>query len=145
MVSYTQYKVSPCVSKWYNTSVEKQDVWLFRNHVFISFENYIINETIPFVSHQNLILDPCQAGSFFGFITPVYWSYYNGVIMRAMASQITSLAIVYSNFYSNGDHRKHQSSASLAFVRGIHPWPQMASNAENVSNWWRHHDHHPMQ
>ena len=38
---------------------------------------------------------------------------------------------------------KHQSSASLAFVWGIHRWPmsspQMASNAENVSIWWRHH------
>ena len=41
--------------------------------------------------------------------------------------------------------RKHQSSASLAFVRGIHRGPVnfpahwMASNAENVSIWWRHH------
>ena len=40
-----------------------------------------------------------------------------------MASQITSLTIVYSNAYSGTDQRKHQSSASLAFVRGIHRWP----------------------
>ena len=45
------------------------------------------------------------------------------VIMGAMASQITSLAIVYSTVYSGADQRKHQSSASLAFVRGIHRWP----------------------
>ena len=40
-----------------------------------------------------------------------------------MASQITSLTIVCSNVYSGTDQRKHQSSASLAFVRGIHQWP----------------------
>ena len=44
-------------------------------------------------------------------------------IMYAMASQITSLAIVYSAVLSGANHRKHQSSASLAFVRGIHRWP----------------------
>ena len=43
--------------------------------------------------------------------------------MGVMASQITSLMIVYSTFYSGADHRKHQSSASLAFVRGIRRWP----------------------
>ena len=49
--------------------------------------------------------------------------YYNDVIMSAMASQITSLTIVYSTVYSGADQRKHQSSASLAFVRGIYRWP----------------------
>ena len=50
-------------------------------------------------------------------------SHYNDVIMDAIASQITSLAIVYSTVYSDADQRKHQRSASLAFVRGIHRWP----------------------
>ena len=49
--------------------------------------------------------------------------HYSDVIMRTMASQITSLTIVYSTVYSSADQRKHQSSASLAFVRGIHRWP----------------------
>ena len=40
-----------------------------------------------------------------------------------MASQITSLTIVYSAVYSGTDQRKHQSFAPLAFVRGIHRWP----------------------
>ena len=65
------------------------------------------------------------------------------VIMGMMASQITSLVIVYSTVYSGANGRKHQSSASLAFVRGIHRWPvnfpQKASNVANVSIWWRHH------
>ena len=45
------------------------------------------------------------------------------VIKSAMASQITSLTIVYWTVYSDADQRKHQSSASLAFVRGIHRGP----------------------
>ena len=57
--------------------------------------------------------------------------------MGAIASQITSLMIV----YSTADQSKHQSSASLAFVWGIAgEFPaQRASNAENDSIWWRHH------
>ena len=44
-------------------------------------------------------------------------------VMGAMASQITGASIVYSTVCSGADHRKHQSSASLAFVKGIHRWP----------------------
>ena len=50
-------------------------------------------------------------------------NHYNDVIMGAIASQITSLTIVYSIVYSDADQRKHQSSTSLAFVRGIHLGP----------------------
>ena len=46
--------------------------------------------------------------------------HHDDVIMSAIASQITSLTIVYSAIYSGADQRKHQSPASLAFVRGIH-------------------------
>ena len=42
------------------------------------------------------------------------------VIMTTVVSQITSLAVVYSIVYSDADERKHQSSASLAFVWGVH-------------------------
>ena len=69
---------------------------------------------------------------------------HNEQLMSPMTFQITSLTIVYSIVYSDADQIKHQSSASLVFVRGIHRWPvnspaQKASNAENVSIWWRHH------
>ena len=43
--------------------------------------------------------------------------------MGAIASQITSLTIVHLTVYSGADQRKHQSSASLAFVWGIHRGP----------------------
>ena len=40
--------------------------------------------------------------------------------MITMTSQIASLTIVYSTIYSGSEKRMRQSSASLAFVRGIH-------------------------
>ena len=48
--------------------------------------------------------------------------HYSDVIMSAMASQITSVSMVCSAVWSSADQRKHQSSASLAFVRGIQQW-----------------------
>ena len=65
---------------------------------------------------------------FFIFVTAFYLCqsvvlitiHYSDIIMVMIASQITSLMIVYSTFYSGTDQRKHQSSASLPFVRGIH-------------------------
>ena len=49
--------------------------------------------------------------------------HYHDVIMSTIASQITSLTVVYSIIYSGADQSKHQSSASLAFVWGIHRGP----------------------
>ena len=48
---------------------------------------------------------------------------YRGVIMGIIASQITGVSIVCSTVCSDADQRKNQSSASLAFVWGIHRWP----------------------
>ena len=58
-------------------------------------------------------------------------AHYNGVILGAKASQITSLTIVYSTVYSGADQRIHERSAPLAFVWRInrgpvnspHKWP----------------------
>ena len=65
--------------------------------------------------------------------------------MSAMTSEITRVSSVCSTVCSDADQRKHQSSALLAFVRGIHRWPvdtphKWTSNAENVSIWWRHNE-----
>ena len=58
----------------------------------------------------------------FETIEQTKWCYghYIDVTMTMMASQITSLTVVYSMVYSGVDQRKHQSSSPLAFVRGIH-------------------------
>ena len=48
--------------------------------------------------------------------------------------------VVYPTVYSGADQTKHQSSASLVFVRGTGEFPaQKTSNGEKVSIWWRHH------
>ena len=49
--------------------------------------------------------------------------HYGDVMMGAMASQITSITIVYATIYSGADQWNHQSSASLAFMRGNHWCP----------------------
>ena len=48
--------------------------------------------------------------------------HYGAVIMRTMASQITSISTVCSVVFSGAHQRKHQGSASLTFVKGIHQW-----------------------
>ena len=65
--------------------------------------------------------------------------------MSAIASQITSLTIVYSIVYSDADQKKSSKLRVTGLCVGNSPgtgeFPaQMASYAENVSIWWRHHD-----
>ena len=53
----------------------------------------------------------------------VFSWHYSDVIISAMVSQLTGISIVYSIVCSGADNIKHQSSASLTFVREIHRWP----------------------
>ena len=72
--------------------------------------------------------------------------HYDDVIMGILASQIVSFTIVYSTDYSGADQRKHKSSASLAFVWGIHrgqvnsphKWPATRKMFpfDDVIMWW---------
>ena len=71
--------------------------------------------------------------------------HYNDVIIGAIVSQITSLTIVYSIVYSDADKKKTSKLRVTGLCEGNSPgtgeFPaQMASYAENVSIWWRHHD-----
>ena len=64
--------------------------------------------------------------------------------MGAIASQITSLTIVYSTVYSDADQKKSQLRV-IGLFAGNSPetgeFPaQMANNAKNVSIWWRHRE-----
>ena len=72
------------------------------------------------------------------------FTHYNDVIMGAMASQITSLTIVYSTVYQaqikeNFKAPRHWPLCEEFTGHRLFP-AQMASNAENVSIWWHHHD-----
>ena len=64
--------------------------------------------------------------------------HYHDVIMGAIASQITNLTIVFLAVYPDADQRKHQSSASLAFVRGIHRGPVNSPHKWPVSGKFFH-------
>ena len=102
-------------------------------------EGYDSSYGMWFKMHVENRLSPLLFPQSFSSLNPIYtyplikWAHgvvfyfyiwhYNDVIMSMMASQITSLTIVYSNVYSGTEEWKHQSSASLAFVWGIHRWP----------------------
>ena len=67
--------------------------------------------------------------------------HYNDVKMVAIASKITSLTIVYSTVY-NKTWKLRVTGLGVGNSAGTGEFPaRMASNAENVSIWWRHHDH----
>ena len=90
-------------------------VELFRN-IKISLDFLILSQTgyrLSIFKHIAEAHHCCMVNLF----------HYGEVIIGVIASQITSLTIVYSTVYSEADQRKHQSSASLAFVRGIHRGP----------------------
>ena len=82
-----------------------------------------------------------------GYLIPPGKCHYNDVIMGTIASQITSLANVYSIVYSDGDQRNTSKLRVTGLCAGnstgTGEFPaQMVSCAENVSIWWRHH-HRP--
>ena len=79
---------------------------LWRNHPQLLFVRL-------FWGHSILWLSDCKNSE----------RHYDDIIMGAMASKITSLAIIYSTVYSGIEQKRHQSSESLAFVWGIHWWP----------------------
>ena len=77
---------------------------------------------IRIVSWGTCIVTPLTRGCPYDNLRCSLWWHYNDVIMDAMASQITSLPIINSTVYSRLRSKEHQSSASLAFVWGIHHW-----------------------
>ena len=65
--------------------------------------------------------------------------------MSAMASQITSLMVVYSSIYSDTDQKKKSKLRVTGICEGNSPMTgefpaQRASKADSVSIWWRHHE-----
>ena len=85
-------------------------IWLY--YQFLANLPHVLLMTTPRVLDK---LTPYICHGFQGCL-------YSDDIMSAMASQIPSLSIVYSTVYSGTDQRKHQTSASLAFVRGNDWW-----------------------
>ena len=92
------------------------------------------------VSFSICCLKHLRQTTFFSDVTHVIYMqvipHYSEVIMSTMASQITSLAIVYLTVHSGVTSLCEGNS----LVTGEFP-SQRASNAENVSIWWRHHEY----
>ena len=104
----------------------KIDGWLWKTigHLSYAASSFVHNFIAIGEFKLELQSGNPQSGSkstFFRRVTLKFdgW-HYNDVIMTTMEYQITSLTVVYAIVYSEADQRKHQSSASLAFVLGIH-------------------------
>ena len=76
------------------------------------------------------------------YISNSIWPHYSDVIMITRAPQIHGVSSVCLTVNSGAGQSKHQSSASLAFVRGIHRWsgdsPHKGPVPRKKSIWWRH-------
>ena len=119
---------------------------IFNMGIAIPGKTVFLIETAPWLlkspGHQKPCAEKMYSGLSWGFPPPapaqckkniknenIWWyicsNHYSNVIMSSMASQITSvdISMVCSTVCSDADQRKHQSSASLVFVRGIHGWP----------------------
>ena len=96
--------------------VLRHDDWL---HCWLC--NYEIHCFMHYLIYIEYILESyvssLKSNSF-----PVFHYHYSDVIMRTMASEITGVSIVYSTVCSGADQRKHQSTVSLASLRGIYRW-----------------------
>ena len=122
------HRFSKSILRLYYVSWSSQYVIIFINSVLFLLSSTQCNEPQTWFYGTTPL----------GIVTPVYSKYlygdivaaavdiifngdhYDDVKMTTMESQITSLTVVHSNVYSDTDQRKHQSSASLAFVWGIH-------------------------
>ena len=108
------------------SNAENVSIW-WRHHVDKIRAWYRPHKASDIALEYNTILN-ALTGDLYGAFFCVLWrkiprDHCSDVIVGSMASEITNLTIVYSIVYSSADQRKHQSSASLAFVRGIHRWP----------------------
>ena len=91
---------------------------------FRRFHGHAARNTQGQVINNRVVAQPSAVDSSFTDLSACLPGlHYNDIIMGTIASQITSLAIFYSTVYPDADQSKHQSSASLVFVWGIHRRP----------------------
>ena len=108
-----------CTKSWHCITDEVHEVTF--NCIYLRHIQYMnVTNTFSLASLLSVWWNPLS----------ICWGrdYYSDVIRSTMASQITTVSIVYSTVCSGADQRKHQSSMSLAFVRGIHQCLWMGDN-----------------
>ena len=117
----------------------------FLNH----FRHVQCNRSLPFLTLREIegfkIIYLTKRYMHLGNTPSIIHYHYNDVIMSAIASPITSLTIVYSTVYSMRKSKKTSKLRVTGLCAGNSPvtgeFPaQRASNVQNVSIWWRHHD-----
>ena len=96
--------------------------WMKCFALWIKFHPYLLWSSFYNKSSQVLAISWLQTGNKPLPESVIFQFHYCDVMMGVIVSQITSLMIVYSIVHSSADQRKHQSTASLAFVPGIHQW-----------------------
>ena len=102
---------------------------MYQSKLAIYVQRSLHNGSTNYIARVRCCISGSEFISILSISSRIHWHrgnhkiHYNDVIMSVMASQITSASIIYSTVCSRADQRKHQSSASLAFVRGIHRWP----------------------
>ena len=100
--------------------------------IAINMGSLYIASSVPLVWHHLCLTSLyLYCSKSISFVTHSHQSHYSDVIMSASASQITPAS--YSTVYSGADQGKHQSSASLAVVRGIDRWPVNSSHKGPVT------------
>ena len=123
--------ITGCTESCQNDNFQCSQWWKFHQNDNISVSVYICNMYTMYHAatqhYEPLLVDKkYHITSVFISITEnisVHNQHYSDVIMSAMASQNIGVPIVFSTVCLGADHRKRQSSASLAFVREIHRWP----------------------
>ena len=99
---------------------------------FISIRNIRVSGS-TFATHMSITINHTMIVVFYSRLRRFHpcpphirpWfdiTHFSDVIMSVMASQITGISIVCSIVGLGADQGKCQSSASLAFVKGIHRW-----------------------
>ena len=133
---------SPWVIKLWEFSLPKLKI---KNYpIFLDFENLRFPlKKYPFLvkwvrAWMYALVETGGIRQAWGVPSGVLPPHCNDVIMGSMASQLTNLTIVYSTIYLAADQSKHQSSVSLAFVRGIHrgPCSEMKFNDFTSTVYW---------
>ena len=112
-------------------------VFLF---VWVYFQGFLNSCDIPLHILQGCFTD---TGAIM-WLPQCLW-HYTDATMDTIASQITSLMIVYSTVHSRRTSKIISKLCVTGLCAGNSPeigeFPaQMACNAENVSIWWRHHE-----
>ena len=98
------------------TKASDTKLWCFHPLLIKQLSKQSIRRWFETLSHW--LWRYCNANE----VTGKWRKHYSDVIKGAMASQITEVSIIYSTVCSGAGQRKHQSSASFAFLRGIHRW-----------------------